>query len=151
MRSSNIIATFFLLIELYYTDAYNTTIRFKLRMTSSTDKYLNRLNKLNKNPNYLLIDNDVKDSNAKEVSINTMLINIYNVEKVFFSRDSQDITLRLNKKLDKNYYINDNNVFEKITNNTEITSNRISNIFVYEIDKDKNIDCIVYNKMAGND
>jgi len=115
-------------------------------MTSSTDKYLNGLNKLNKNPNYLRIDNDVKDSNAKDISIDTMLINIYNVDKVFFSRDSYDITLRLNKKLDKNYYLNNNNIFEKITNNTKISSNKISNIYVYEIDKDKNVDCIVYKK-----
>jgi len=146
MRSSNSIVLIFLFIELYFTDAYNTTILLKLRMTSSTDKYLNGLNKLNKNPNYLRIDNDVKDSNAKDISIDTMLINIYNVDKVFFSRDSYDITLRLNKKLDKNYYLNNNNIFEKITNNTKISSNKISNIYVYEIDKDKNVDCIVYKK-----
>jgi len=52
----------------------------------------------------------------------------------------------LKNKLDNMYYINEHGNSEKLTNNTIIYPNILKNIFVYELDVDRDIDCIVYKQ-----
>jgi hypothetical protein len=97
----------------------------------------------------VIVDEIVTNSKyctKKSISIDTMILNIYQVNKVFFNSQSSIFSFSLKNKLDNMYYINEHGNSEKLTNNTIIYPNILKNIFVYELDVDRDIDCIVYKQ-----
>ena len=97
----------------------------------------------------VIVDEIVTNSKyctKKSISIDTMILNIYQVNKVFFNSQSSIFSFSLKNKLDNMYYINEHCNSEKLTNNTIIYPNILKNIFVYELDVDRDIDCIVYKQ-----
>lgn len=80
----------------------------------------------------------------KSVAVDTIVMNIYKIKKFYISSNSPTITLSLNENLENIYYIDEQGVPEKLLNTTAIVPNKLRNFFVYELDSDMEIDCIMY-------
>ena len=80
------------------------------------------------------------------IEVDTVILNIYGVKNVHMDSSANYITMTLRDKMKNIFYINEEGDVEKITRNTTFTSNRIRNVFAYELDPDQNIDCILYKQ-----
>jgi len=126
----------------YDTFAYSN-MPLKMKMTMSND-IKNRTGKRS-----AIVDEIVQNAKIctkKTISVDTVILNIYKVNKFYFNSNSPIITLSLKDKMNNMYYINDDGESEKLTNTTKFFPNVLKNIFVYELDVDMDIDCILFKK-----
>ena len=102
-------------------------------------------NKTGKRPT--IVDEMLKQSKVctkKSVAVDTIILNIYKINKFFINLDSPTITLSLNEKMENVYYLTEQGDSERLLNTTKIVPNTLRNLFVYELDADMEIDCIMY-------
>lgn len=85
-----------------------------------------------------------KICDKKYISIDSIILNTYKVDKFFINNNSPLITLSLKENMKNMFYINENGESEKLSNTTKIMPNILKNFFVYELDVDMDVDCIVY-------
>lgn len=85
-----------------------------------------------------------KPCTKQHVEINTILINIYMIQRVYLDMNGLDIRLKLTELFKNIYYITENGEVEKINNTTSIIPNKIRSILFYELDESKKVDCILY-------
>ena len=89
---------------------------------------------------------NAKSCTKPTIEVDTVILNIYGIKNVHLGIDTNYISMSLRDKMKNIFYINEEGDVEKITKNTSFTSNRIRNVFAYELDPDQNIDCILYKK-----
>lgn len=102
-------------------------------------------NKTGKRPT--IVDEMLKNSKVctkKSVAVDTIILNIYKINKFFINPDSPTITLSLNEKMENIFYLTEQGESEKLLNTTKIVPNTLRNFFVYELDADMEVDCIMY-------
>lgn len=112
-----------------------------IRMTLKNDIK----NKTGRRP--AIVDEMLKHSKIctkKSVAVDTIILNIYKINKFFINSNSPTITLSLKDKMENVYYLNEQGEPEKLMNTTSIVPNTLRNFFVYELDADMDIDCIMY-------
>ena len=94
-----------------------------------------------------IIDEMLKNSKIctkKSVAVDTIVLNVYKINKFFINQNDPTITILLKEKMENVYYINDIGEPEKLLNTTSIIPNTLRNFFVYELDVDMDVDCIMY-------
>ena len=102
-------------------------------------------NKTGKRPT--IVDEMLKNSKVctkKSVAVDTIILNIYKINKFFINPDSPTITLSLHEKMENVFYLTEQGESEKLLNTTKIVPNTLRNFFVYELDADMEVDCIMY-------
>lgn len=102
-------------------------------------------NKTGKRPT--IVDEMLKNSKVctkKSVAVDTIILNIYKINKFFINPDSPTITLSLREKMENIFYLTEQGESEKLLNTTKIVPNTLRNFFVYELDADMEVDCIMY-------
>lgn len=120
------------------TRAYtNMPIRMSLRndVTNKTGK------------RHTIVDEMLKTSkicHRKSIAVDTIILNTYKINKFYINSNSPTITLSLKDEMKNIYYINDLGETEKLLNTTAIIPNILRNLFVYELDVDMDVDCIMY-------
>lgn len=128
----------------YDTYAYSN-MPLKMKMTLSND-IKNRTGRRS-----AIVDEIVQNAKIctrKSITVDTVILNIYKVNKFYFNSNSPIITLSLDDKMKNMYYINDSGESEKLTNATKFFPNVLKNIFIYELDVDMDIDCILFKKLS---
>lgn len=102
-------------------------------------------NKTGKRPT--IVDEMLKTSkicNRKSIAVDTIILNTYKINKFYINSNHPTITLSLKNNMKNMYYINDLGEPEKLLNTTAIIPNILRNFFVYELDADMDVDCIMY-------
>lgn len=121
-----------------------------LRMSSTSDNYLRSLS-ITPNPvgtyhndltfkKVMILPNNIKETNQTDVEIDTILLNIYRVENVFFNKNSKTIMLKLRDTMKDIYVYNDD--IMKLANDTKIVSKSFKNLVVYPMQLDA--DAVMY-------
>ena len=87
---------------------------------------------------------NAKICTEKTVAVDTIILNIYKINKFYINCYSPTITLSLKGKMENVYYITKSGETEKLLNTTSIVPNKLRNFFVYELDTDMKVDCIMY-------
>ena len=80
----------------------------------------------------------------KFISVDTIILNVYKIKNFYMNVNSPTITILLNNKMENIFYINEYGDPEKLLNTTSIVPNKLRNFFLYELDSNMDIDCILY-------
>ena len=125
--------------------------KFFLRMSAS-ENYLNNLEQvfpkakaetpINVYDNLRLQNAEVYN-NKTEVNIDTIYMNIYKLDNIFFNRNSKSVMFRLKNEMHDIFYCENATIYRP-TNNTRITSNALRKFIIGEMDP--KIDAIMYKQ-----
>jgi hypothetical protein len=80
----------------------------------------------------------------KSVHIDSIHFNVYELKNIGFRPNTDTISFKMKNRLQHLYYVDEGKIF-RLSDNTRIISECIRNFHVYEMDPDRNIDCIVFN------
>jgi len=83
----------------------------------------------------------------KSIEIDTIFMNVYQIDHVSFKQDSDIVAFKLNKLMDNIYYVEQNRIY-KISNETKIVSKALRNILVYEMDIDQKVNVVLFNSQG---
>lgn len=103
---------------------------------------------MSKGKRHTIVDEMLKNSKIcakKSVSVDTIILNIYKINKFHLNTNSPTISLSLKDYMKNMFYINEQGEPERLLNTTTIISHGVKNFFVYELDVDMDVDCIMYN------
>lgn len=133
--------------------SYVPTVSYKpnLKMSASQN-YLQNLKSdvfpMNKRPLIKVYD-ELQLKNAEvyttktEVHIDTIYMNIYKLDNIFFNRNAMSVVFRLKDVMQDVFYCENEKIF-KLSNTTRITSKSFRKFIVAEMDP--NIDAILYSQ-----
>lgn len=118
-----------------------------LRM-SSTDKYLNDLRPVtNKSKELINIYDELNLQDAQtytnktELHIDSILLNIYKLDSLFFNRNSKNIMFKLRDQMQDVFFC-ENQTMYRLPNTTRLTSNAFRKFIISEMDT--RVDVILY-------
>lgn len=143
-----------IILYLYYVSSYGV---FPQYMSSSSGRYLislDRQRRIEQNSKGIQFHKDLIDNtnicNKKEIEVDSIILNINKVQNIYFTINCPKIALMMRQPMNNTYYITEDGLFEKLTNNTKISSSKICNFLAYEFDStlssmNDKIECILYN------
>jgi hypothetical protein len=91
----------------------------------------------------LKLQNAESYNKTNEVHVDTIYMNIYKCDNIFFNRNSKSVIFHLKNHLQDVFYCEDEKIY-KLTNTTRITSKAFKKFIVGEMDT--NIDAIIYHQ-----
>jgi len=126
-----------------------------IRMLSPSDIYLRSLSlRQTQLTSYPVLDilnkNDVTELMRKattytqpEKEVDTIIFNIYKIDKVFFNKNSRTISFTLRENM-RDLYIYENNIMHRFTNSTKIYTKGFKNFVFLPMSLDVPVDGLLY-------
>jgi len=91
----------------------------------------------------LQLQNAETYSNTSEIKVDTIYMNIYKFNDIFFNRNSKSVIFRLRNEMQDVFYCENEKMY-RLGNTTRITSNAFRKFIVAELDP--SIDAILYRQ-----
>jgi len=121
----------------------------QLRMSSSTENYLNDLQPVtNPGKDFMNVYEELKlkdaqmlEPNRTEIHIDTILLNIYKLDSLFFNRNSKNVMFKLRDQMQDVFFC-ENQTMYRLPNTTRLTSKAFRKFIVSEMDQ--RVDAILY-------
>ena len=141
-----------LIYLIYIFFIFESSCAYNLRMRMSNLNYLDSIT--NKPQSDINTSNVVKNLNKhiddavwfphKEIDIDSILVNVFQIDHISFKPNTEFITFKLKNKIENIYFVEHNNVY-KVSNNTKIVSKAIRNFLIYEMDYNQKVNCVLFN------